>query len=439
MADANRETIGERVRRLRVERGLTLRQAASPGVSSSYLSRIESGERAPSVKALRALAQTLGVSPDELETGDSNPPQMLREVRFADAELALRLGQEPEQAVSELEVVLQEAEAAADTGLARRARLVLGLAASEGGAYEEAIAWLEQVVGDPAVTPLTRPDAYLSLARAHAATGRGEVAVELLRRCLAEIEIEDPSPEPLRVRYATHLSYALADMGDFVRARTALATLADPRDVGDRHTRVRLYWSRSRLASMEGDTQQAVELLREAIHLLDATEDTAEQARAHLLCAEILVLDGDAAHAESHLGLAEHLFEVGGSSRDKGAVLATKAKCAAARGDTAAALHLASDALVLLEEHGIDRAGAWHALGTAHALNGDVDAADDYLRQAVEALSGSGEWREASQACKLWAKTLKAAGRTEEAFVALERGADIAMSARPNAASPAPR
>jgi transcriptional regulator with XRE-family HTH domain len=63
------ETIGSRLRRLRLERGLNQRGLSAPGVSYAYISRIEAGMRQPSVKALRKLADGLGVSVEYLETG----------------------------------------------------------------------------------------------------------------------------------------------------------------------------------------------------------------------------------------------------------------------------------------------------------------------------------------------------------------------------------
>lgn len=66
---AIRETVGERLRRLRIERGLSQRELAAPGVTYAYISRIEAGTRTPSVKALRRVAPRLGVSVDYLETG----------------------------------------------------------------------------------------------------------------------------------------------------------------------------------------------------------------------------------------------------------------------------------------------------------------------------------------------------------------------------------
>src|SRR5437764_789584 len=66
---AHTETIGERLRRVRIERGLTQRALACNGVSHAHISRIEAGTREASVKALRLLAARLGVSADYLERG----------------------------------------------------------------------------------------------------------------------------------------------------------------------------------------------------------------------------------------------------------------------------------------------------------------------------------------------------------------------------------
>jgi len=81
------ETIARRLRRLRIERGLTqheLAQLANQylpenrsrtlsgwrfGVSESHVARIESGARAPSRSTARALASALGVTHEYLEHG----------------------------------------------------------------------------------------------------------------------------------------------------------------------------------------------------------------------------------------------------------------------------------------------------------------------------------------------------------------------------------
>src|SRR5204862_6142911 len=85
------ETIGHRLRRLRLERNLSQRELSSQGVSYAYISRIEAGTRQPSVKALRMLARKLNVSVEYLETGREVGDDAERELRLAEAELSLRL------------------------------------------------------------------------------------------------------------------------------------------------------------------------------------------------------------------------------------------------------------------------------------------------------------------------------------------------------------
>lgn len=69
------ERVGPRLRALRVERGATLTQlAASTGISVSTLSRLESGQRKPTLELMLPLARAHQVPLDELvdapETGD---------------------------------------------------------------------------------------------------------------------------------------------------------------------------------------------------------------------------------------------------------------------------------------------------------------------------------------------------------------------------------
>jgi transcriptional regulator with XRE-family HTH domain len=52
---AKQETIGQRLKRLRLERGLSQRDLGSPGLSYAYISRIEADARTPSAKARRRI------------------------------------------------------------------------------------------------------------------------------------------------------------------------------------------------------------------------------------------------------------------------------------------------------------------------------------------------------------------------------------------------
>ena len=227
------ETVGQRLRRLRLERGLSQRQLASPGVSYAYISRIEADARRPSVKALRKLALKLGVSPDELETGSPLRDADRRELRLAEAELALRLGEEPSGPEATLRAGVDEALEHGDTASARRAQIALGLAAERRGDANAAVKLLEEALEGGGVPPAARPEAYAALARAQAASGNQTRADELAAQTLADAG--DP-----RMRVAT------------------LRTLA--REAAD------------------GDRADALEYARRALALLDVTEEERELA-----------------------------------------------------------------------------------------------------------------------------------------------------------------
>src|SRR6266496_3539924 len=111
---SNEEGVGARLKRLRVARGFSQRDLSSPGVSYAYISRIEAGARTPSVKALRKLAQKLGVSVEYLETGRDIREVDARELKLADAELELRLADDVAGAEQKIVAILDEALAAGD-------------------------------------------------------------------------------------------------------------------------------------------------------------------------------------------------------------------------------------------------------------------------------------------------------------------------------------
>lgn len=62
-------SVGARLHSAREAAGLSQRELAFPGCSAAYISRIERGERIPSLQVMRELAQRLGVTDAELAYG----------------------------------------------------------------------------------------------------------------------------------------------------------------------------------------------------------------------------------------------------------------------------------------------------------------------------------------------------------------------------------
>ena len=61
--------VGKRVFEAREAAGLSQRELAFPGCSAAYISRIERGERVPSLQVMRELARRTGVSEQQLAFG----------------------------------------------------------------------------------------------------------------------------------------------------------------------------------------------------------------------------------------------------------------------------------------------------------------------------------------------------------------------------------
>ena len=423
------ETIGQRLKRLRLERGFSQRELAAPGVSYAYISRIEAGTRQPSVKALRRLATKLSVSPDYLETGSDLDASGALELRLSNLELSVRLG-EWDDVDEPLRELLVEAVSAGDHDASRRARVALATLAIELGRFAEAVGLLEATTAGEAFAPVERYEIYANLGRAYAASGHPERAVELFQRCIDEC----PNDGSLSARYATLLSYALSDMGEMARAeevvRGALERLSETEDP---YMRVRLYWSIARLAHAEGRASTALSNVRKAIALLEATDDTFHLARAHILAANITLSRDHADAAAKHLDHAETLLGRGTAATDLFEIKTLRSRIAVLRGQGADAVTLAREALAVAKDAPADQGLGYSALADGLALSGDKDGAGDAYTKAVELLESQGRWRPAANACRAWAHMLREQGRDHEAMDALDRAAELGMRASPDA------
>lgn len=425
------ETIGQRLKRLRLEQGLSQRELASPGVSYAYISRIEAGTRQPSVKALRRLGAKLGVSAEYLETGSVLDPAERRELRLADLELAIRLG-ESEGVEERLQELVDEAVAAGDGACALRGRVALASVALEAGAFGDTVTLLEAALEHEPFAPVDRFEIYANLGRAYSGTGRSDQAVDLFERCLAEVE-ESGGDSAISVRYATLLSYALSDGGDLARAeRVVQDALERAQESEDPYMRVRLYWSMARLAHQEGRASVALTNVRKAIALLQATDDSFHLARAHILAAGITLTRDDIAGCERHLDHAEQLLGPHPSMPDAVEIKVLRSRVAVRHGDAVGAVELARETLDLVgDESPADEGLAFAALGDGLALAGEYPGADEAYRRAADLLEAQGRWRDATQACRSWAQMLRATGHEEQALDVLDRATELGLRATP--------
>jgi transcriptional regulator with XRE-family HTH domain len=406
------ETIGERIYRLRKERGLSQSSLAEKGMTGAHISRIEAGNRVPSMKVIRRLAPKLGVSVEYLEKGVELTTREELELELGDAELRVRLDPSDETVESDLRALIDRAGRDGQSDLAAKAHAALGMVAAHQGRLEEAARELKEALANPVMRPEVVPDAYTTLAVVYCDLGRPRDAVALCERALMELPGEDRA---LRMVLATHLGQALSDLGDYQRAERVLGEYAgDPESVNP-YSRARVYWSLARVATMQDKRRLALRHMEQAIVLLAGSEDTARLARAHVMCGYILLWGGRTSGVAEHLETARALLPARADVSDHGLLRALEALLAARQSRYDEALKAADEALSLLSDQGLDRAPALYAKALASTDLADYDQADLLYDEVLELLVPIKLWREAAMVAGSRSEELRLAGKGKEA------------------------
>jgi len=204
------------------------------------------------------------------------------------------------------------------------------------------------------------------------------------------------------------------------------AALARADDAGDPYSRVRLYWSLARGAGMEGRSGEALEHIRRATTLLEATDHNVQLARGYLLSAGIEAHEGDAAAAREHLRSAKKLLGLQAEPVDRGMLAIGWSRLAALEGDGDAAVEYARQAIATLGDfYGGEQGAAVWALAHGLSVSGDVDGAHATYPRAVDLLAVHGRRHDAARAAEEWAATLREHGRDAEADAIAERAGEI--------------
>lgn len=101
------KTLGERIRELREEKDLSLRELATTiGVSAAFMSDVELGRRYPSDKHLASIARALGTTMEDLAQHDTRPPmQEFRRRSLSDPEFGFAFRQVIDRKVSSKELL----------------------------------------------------------------------------------------------------------------------------------------------------------------------------------------------------------------------------------------------------------------------------------------------------------------------------------------------
>ena len=203
---------------------------------------------------------------------------------------------------------------------------------------------------------------------------------------------EDREDKVEASRFAILLANAYIDANNFNAAEQLLSrALESAPDSRDPILRARLYWSHSRLHTLQKHPTEAARYARRALTILEATEHTEYTARAHQLLAHI-ELDRD--NPKVALELVEHGLELlgeGGNPVDRALLRLEEARALVQLGEHEAAAALAMEVSGLLKEASPHDAGRGYALvAQVHETLGDRARAIELYELAAELLEVSG-------------------------------------------------
>lgn len=386
--------LGDRLRRIRLDREMTQKELAEPDYTAAYVSTIEAGRRTPSAGALAHFASKLRVTVEFLATGRS--PDLIPRIEeaYCEGRRALARG-DVAKARSLFRKAGQLAKRNELPALAAKAKTGLGLCAEAEGHPDEAIRLYLEVEEGLAGDLLASIDPLVNRARCLHARGEIRLGLYLLERRLHELTVAGlPDPSALmRLNSSLVAGYFDLHLRDlaYAAAEEALALstrVDDPERLANMHITVaRVLLERGRADDAQSHFTKAQELFS----MLDYRIDV---GRTHLARGFFLRERGELEPARRELLAARSVFEATNSTVNEARVLNELARIERAEGNVEAAERLLSSVLDLDAE--LDPAIAGIARRELGLLRASADAAKAlaHLRASVELLERAGDVRE---------------------------------------------
>jgi len=416
--------VGERLKAAREAASLSQRQLAFPGCSPAYISRIEAGDRIPSLQLLRELGRRLSVSEDYLATGDA---AQSHDFPLLEAEIALRLD-ELDRARELYAAALERAVTPRERSLAEEG---IGQIAFREGDPREAIRLFERALVTSGDEEWKRPSLVESLGRAYGLLGELEPCIAIFERCLAAFEQMDDHVQT--IRFSCLLAYALSDAGDFGRAEEFVTkAIAAGGDSFDPYMRARVYWSKAKLRIDQGDPEVASRYAHRALAALELTEDIHYTGLAHQLIAQIELERDRPDVALAHLEEGWRLVERTGTRIDRATFLIEEARARARMGQRDRAEELATEITTLLgDAEPIEVGRVYALLGDAAGEADEPERARELYELALEFLERNSPNRFLVDVYARLADLLEEEGRTDEAYSYMKRAVGMKQAVVP--------
>jgi transcriptional regulator with XRE-family HTH domain len=381
--------VGERIRRLRLERGLSQSELGQPRLSKGFISQVESGRSRPSPESLRFIAVRLGVPLLALLPGVEASNQRAFLLRAAGA--AVAAGQ-PVQATALLDEAEPLLDLAAEHALARRLRgEALLLDGDLDGALDCALA--AHAAADPAGGIEEQARACALVGRIHAAAGRRPAALVFLESA-GELAASPQVPASLRAVVQLACGALHGGLGDLTRAiRCYEAARGAAEQTEDLEGLARAHGGLGEAARRRGDLPAAIAHAERALTLLERLEMRRLQVRLLHELGEVHADAGHAAAARTYQERALAGAEALGDARTAAGARERIAALELAAGRAAAAYVAGEEAVTASRAAGDPGLLLRSLVGLAEACEalGDRVRADRLLAEAHASAAGAGD------------------------------------------------
>ena len=348
-----RPSLGERVRQLRIARGLTQTDLAGDRFSKEYVSQIERGKTRPTAETIAWLAGRLGVDATFLEIGVSSSER------------------------ERVESVIARAEASV-----------------EQGEYVEAVEALDKLT--PALGAVAAPELELRalLATAWARMYLGEVrkAIEALDRGRALSEgpsFSDIDRAEVLFRLGT-CRYKLNSISTSIALYTQALELVERSGLPADRLRSHVYSWRSRCYRRQRDWEASREDVERALELAEGLNDRRGMANAYFQASLVAERTGHWVLARTHAEKARGIYEELRDQSNVGKLLNEIGALNFQLGKPEDAVRYLKESFKVLLDVGddVDAARVISSLAQVHLRTGEVELAEEQARQALDMLRG---------------------------------------------------
>jgi transcriptional regulator with XRE-family HTH domain len=393
---------GRRLRQLRTERGLTLAALAGEGMSTGYLSRLESGARQPTERAVAHLAAQLGISPAELaeSTATSLAQNLTLATGLAQDEAGRRLAEALKAADGEDPLLRWQALWQVAEWRRRRQEF-----AEQRTALRELVA-----IGTEIGLPELRARSLAELARCLRNLGEVAEAVDTATGAY-ELAVREQLPAHVVVPALLALVSALAEAGripEAVQHGDELLAAVEGQS-GPRWAEAQ--WTVAALRLRQGDVEGAAKLMDEAVRVFDGRDDLDLWMRLRTAAArlDLMKVPPAADSARRRIAEVEAAMPFAGNRGMEQQLLAQRARVAVIEGDAAEARKaltrlegfddtlsyqdrvrldvLRNQVLLMTGERDAALAGL-RALAEQAQAGGNMDVAAEIWRMIAESLAG---------------------------------------------------